>query len=136
MKIGTQMLLILTICCSGLSYAQNKTNGPGSLKVTTEAGIDQLNQQYIRQNKEDGTLPGYRVQIYNGKKAETLKKRSEFLSVFPNTAVYTVYEAPEYKVQVGDFRTRLEAEKFLRQVQSQYGSGFLVNTRIKQPPLK
>lgn len=80
-------------------------------------------------------MDGYRVQIYNGSKQETLKARAKFISVFPSTPVYTVYESPEYKVQTGDFRTRLEAEKFLKQVVSDFGSGFVVKTKIKLPSL-
>lgn len=98
-----------------------------------ESGISELQERYLEQNKSNGSISGYRVQIYNGNKTETLKKRSEFISAFPKVAIYTLYEAPEYKIQAGDFRTRLEAEKFLKQVQSNMGSGLVVKTNIKPP---
>ena len=75
------------------------------------------------------------MQIYNGRKADLTKKKTEFLVVFPNAQAYTVYDAPEYKLQIGDFRTRLEAEKFLKEVVKKYGSGFVVRTMIKPPKL-
>jgi len=79
---------------------------------------------------------GFRVQIYNGKKAECMNMRSRFISTFPETAIYWLYEAPEYKVQAGDFRTRLEAEKFLSQVIEEFSGSFVVETKIKFPELK
>ncbi len=81
-------------------------------------------------------FPGYRVQIYNGRKAELLKRKAQFLSTFPDAQAYTVYDAPEYKLQIGDFRTRLEAEKFLKTVVKNYGSGFVVRSMIKPPSIK
>lgn len=129
------IFLSLTFLCIGLNMAAQKAQN-GSLQITTDPGIDQLQQQYIEQNRADHKLTGYRVQIYNGRKSETLNKRSEFISQFPSVPVYTLYEAPEYKVQVGDFRTRLEAEKFLNQVTATFGSGFVVKTNIQYPALK
>lgn len=95
-----------------------------------------MQEKYTQENKDLNQLDGYRVQVYNGSKKETLNKRSKFLNVFPNMPVYTVYESPEYKVQAGDFRTRLEAEKFLKQVVNEFGSGFVVKTKIKPPVLQ
>ncbi len=118
---------------SGLS--QQKPQPKGQLNVVAEPGITQMQKKYTEENKRKSYMEGYRVQIYNGTKQETLSKRADFINVFHSMPVYTIYEAPEYKVQVGDFRTRLEAEKFLKQVIAQFGSGFIVNTKIKLPPL-
>ena len=124
----------LLLISSGLiCYSQAQDSSQGHLQVIPESGISELQEQYLEQNKSDGSISGYRVQIYNGNKTETLKKRSEFISAFPKVAIYTLYEAPEYKIQAGDFRTRLEAEKFLKQVQSNMGSGLVVKTNIKPP---
>ncbi|MDZ7848795.1 MAG: hypothetical protein U5L96_19840 [Owenweeksia sp.] len=49
---------------------------------------------------------------------------------------YTLYDAPEYKLQVGDFRTRLDAERFLRERIVISGSGSVVKTNIKPPQLE
>ncbi len=130
--------IALALCLSGLSFtcfSQAKKAETSKLKLTEEPGISQMQKKYVEQNKAQQQLDGYRVQVYNGTKQETLKTRSKFISVFPNVPVYTVYESPEYKVQTGDFRTRLEAEKFLKQVVSEFGSGFVVKTKIKFPAL-
>lgn len=101
-----------------------------------DRGVEKLHQTYIDYNRSNNSMEGYRIQFYNGRKAETLEQRSEFLSIFPSMPVYTLYESPEYKVQAGDFRTRLEAEKFLQKVIDEFGSAFVVKTEIKPPRLE
>lgn len=126
----------LAITLSFAAFSQINDSTKGKLQIVAEPGIQELQQHYTDQNKKDNSIAGYRVQIYNGNKAETLKKRAEFLSKFPKVPIYTLYEAPEYKAQAGDFRTRLEAEKFLALVQQELGSAFVVNTKIKPPKIE
>jgi len=107
----------------------------GSLTVNAEPAIENLLQEYQELNRRNPKITGYRVQIYNGKKRESQAKKTAFLSEFPNMPVYHIYEAPEYKVQVGNFRTRLEAERFLKRLIEEFGSGFVVKTKIQPPAL-
>lgn len=129
-------LLIFTILAGGVAGQSDSTAPRGYLDIQMEPEVQSLLENYVRAKRHNGHLIGYRVQIYNGRKNETLKKRSEFLSVFPGIEPYTLYDAPEYKLQVGDFRTRLEAERFLREVVREFGSGFVVKTEIKPPRLE
>ena len=129
---------LITTAFIGLqSEAQTQDSSRlGQLIVISEEGIDELRIRYMEKKKISNEFPGYRVQIYNGRKDQLLSKKTEFLSAFPNVLTYTLYDAPEYKLQAGNFRTRLEAEKFLREVVSSYGSGFVVRTLIKPPRLE
>ncbi len=129
------LLLLTLMITSPLLQAQGGNFSKGKLDVIEEPGIRQLQQSYIEENKKNQGIAGYRVQIYNGRKDACMDKRSHFISVFPTVAAYTLYEAPEYRIQVGDFRTRLEAEKFLQTVLSEFSGSFVVNTRIKLPDL-
>ena len=132
--MSTKSVLLSILVSASLlspSYAQDSTQG--NLQIVSEDGIETLQNRFLEQNKADGSFNGFRVQIYNGNKSETLKKRSQFISAFPDVPIYTLYEAPEYKIQAGDFRTRLEAEKFLTELQTKLGSGLVVSTNIKPP---
>lgn len=132
MLLRTVVTLSL-ISASHFCFSQSSDSTKGHLEVVSENGISELQRDYYEQNSSNSSISGYRVQIYNGSKSETLKKRSEFISTYPKVPIYTLYEAPEYKIQAGDFRTRLEAEKFLKQVQTKLGSGLVVKTNIKPP---
>lgn len=126
-------LTLLTLILSGISLsAQNK----GKLTVVMQPEVEKLQETYIRHSENEAGLEGYRVQIYNGKKDACLKVRSEFLKKYPTVSPYTLYESPEYRVQVGDFRTRLEAEKFLRQIIQEFRGSFVLKTKIKWPELE
>lgn len=135
MRKTTFLTFVIVTATAFSSFGQGEVAKKGHLEVIAEPGISQMQANYIEENKHRSSMDGYRVQIYNGTRQETLNKRTEFISVFPNVPVYTIYESPEYKVQAGDFRTRLEAEKFLKQVVDEFGSGFVVSTRIKLPSL-
>ncbi len=125
---------LFTLISGGVfCQSPSDTISKGTFILTAEPGISQMQQLYIESAKNTPELDGYRVQIYNGSKQKTLEIRSSFINIFPNVPVYTVYETPEYKVQVGDFRTRLEAEYFLNKVVKEFGSGFVARTKIKYP---
>jgi hypothetical protein len=78
-------------------------------------------------------LKGFRVQIFNGNKSDCLKQRGEFLRVYGDIPAYLLYEAPEYRTQIGDFRTRLEAEAFLIKIINDFAGSFVVPTNIRYP---
>lgn len=136
MKVRLIAILAGCFFTSSAIAQVNPFNGKeGSLTVKAEPAIDNLVEQYKELNIRNPKITGYRVQIYNGRKAESQAKKTAFLSEFPSTPVYHIYEAPEYKVQVGNFRSRLEAEKFLKRVIDEFGSGFVVKTKIQPPAL-
>mgnify|MGYP000497493766 CR=1 FL=1 len=117
--------------CSFLMVGQNK----GNLNLEIPSAIEQLQQDYQKQQTTQNHLEGYRVQIYNGRKNECMRERSNFLKLYPRVATYTVYESPEYRIQVGDFRTRLEAEKFRKNILEHFSGSFVLKTTIKWPDL-
>lgn len=49
---------------------------------------------------------------------------------------YLLYEVPEYKTQIGNFRSRLEAERFLQQLIQLFPGSFVVATQIEFPKLE
>lgn len=85
------------------TYAQNETNSSKEIKNMIE--------KKRKFNKKYGF--GYRIQIYNGSEQQARKLRARFRIEFPNNPTKLVYRAPEWKVQVGNYKTKLEADKDL-----------------------
>lgn len=106
-----------------------------NLKMVKPEGFEDLMASYNEEIKAKNGIDGYCVQIYNGKKNVCLVKRSEFFKAYPEVPVELVYEAPEYRIQVGRFRTKIEAEKFLNEIQDEFTGSFIVKTIIKFPKL-
>ena len=93
-----------------------------------------LMNRHIAISQVKRTMPGYRVQIYFGsQRAKATEVKTEFLQLFPKTGAYLSYQQPNFKIRVGDFKTRLEAMKFLKEIQSVYGGAFLVKDDVKLP---
>ena len=114
-----------------------QTNADSSIIITKDSRVDDLIKKQKEINLQKQTIPGYRIQIYFGairQKATDLK--NDFNALHPETASYLTYKQPNFKVRVGDFRTRLEAQKFLKNIQGQYSTSFIVTDDIKLPVIK
>lgn len=128
--------LFLVFFGSSISLsAQEADSTKSNLQIQNPEGFDRLMENYQEELEQKDGIEGFRVQIYNGRKKACLAKRTEFISTYPDEGIEMKYEAPEYRVQVGNFRTRIEAEKFLKDIQEQFTGSFIVKTIIKLPKL-
>lgn len=83
-----------------------------------------------------GTFQGYRIQINFGQdRNAAMKVRSDFSLKYPGISNYMSYQQPYFKVNVGDFRTKLEAVKNLNLIRKAYPGAFVVNDKINPPGL-
>lgn len=84
-------------------------------------------------------VPGFRIQVSFSEDIERANQlRDELSSKLPEEWVYVVFEAPYYKVRVGNFLTRPDANATLRTLVSVgYKDAWIVPDRVyKEPPLK
>lgn len=129
MKI-TRLIIFFSLffMCTGKSVAQNY-----SLK-TQDSLVQVLVNRHMAINQAKRSMPGYRIQIYFGNdRTRANEIKTDFLQLFPNTGTYLIYQQPNFKIRVGDYKTRLEAMKFLKEIQSLYSSAFLVKDDVKLP---
>lgn len=84
------------------------------------------------------TLQGYRVQlIATDDYDKAFSLRNELNIKYPDLWIYTLYEAPMYKVRAGDFSNRAEAKVLLDQIQQEgYRGAWIVPDKVikNQPP--
>lgn len=121
--------LLLFIASISVASAQNQQFPKGKLIVKEEAGIIKLKRKYQAEASKRG-VEGYRVQLYNGDRKACEQKRAAFINLYPNVHVQTIYESPEYKVQVGRFKTKLEAERFLWYLDKSFTGCFVVKSQL------
>lgn len=85
------------------------------------------------------TMSGFRVQIFMEIGNEAVDHanlvKKEFEELYPDLPIYLSYEQPYYRLRVGDFRNRVEAEKYLRILKPQYSLAF-VTADIINPPVR
>ena len=124
-------MFIVTLISSSFTW-----NGKDTVKVVAEPKIIKLNQKYVALNQLKQSIAGYRVQIHFGNEREKAKEiKAKFMLKFQEIPAYDSYQSPNFRIRVGDFRTRLEALKCLKQVNILFPSSFIVNDNIKLPKL-
>lgn len=71
-------------------------------------------------------MRGFRVQIFSGaNRNDAVAVQNRFLKQFSDMGAYLNYEEPNFRVKVGDFRTRGEANNFMRRIRGQYSNVFV-----------
>lgn len=82
---------------------------------------------------------GFRIRIYfdnaQNSREQSLSIMKRFEENHPDIAVYRSYAAPNFKVTVGNFRSRADAEAALFLIQPEYPSAFIVREKFKYPSL-
>lgn len=105
----------------------------GKVTITQDARLQSVVNNHILANKSRPTM-GWRVQIYFGQgqaaktKAENVKK--SFLKKYPEMRAYLIYEAPYFKVRVGNFKTKFEAMKMQKELENKYDKVFVIEDEI------
>ena len=82
---------------------------------------------------------GFRIRLYF---ASTRTAREEssavirrFNALYPHIQAYRSFASPNFKVTVGNFRTRLEAEALLQRIKGDFPDAFIVRERFKYPTI-
>lgn len=113
----------------------------GKLEVIKDPRVDTLiaRQAELHKGSAGGgalTAQGYRVQIYNStSRQEAFDIQSKFQDKFPDYRTYITYREPNFKLRIGDFRTRLEATKMLEQLKPWFTGMFIIPETINLPKL-
>jgi hypothetical protein len=114
--------------------------GPASNRVTVEQSkaIEGAFTAHIA-SAASKKMNGFRVRIYFDN-SQYARSRSgdvsaQFASRFPAIQVYRTYTNPYFKVTVGDFRTKSDAMRMLKQIEAEFPSAFVVREQINFPPL-
>ena len=73
------------------------------------------------------TTKGFRVVIFSGPdRAQAMQAKNLFARNFPGIPSYVSYNVPSYKIKVGNFESRAEANEFLRRIGKAFPTSFIV----------
>ena len=100
----------------------------GSIVIISDPKIDTLVAVI---DKDPPAIKGYRVEIFFGQRKDAEKVKSEFLKSFSDWPIYVVWQQPNFKVQIGDFMTKLQAEKTQQEIKGRYPNSYITITDIK-----
>ncbi len=93
--------------------------------------IDAVLDTIAIQNKTIRYAVGYRIQIYVGNvRAEADEAKVYVYQTFPELLPYMSFAVPTYRVKIGDFMTKIDAERYLQQVRPQFPTAVILAEKI------
>lgn len=111
------------------------------IAVSKDSRIDSLVKKNREINEEAyfktiRNMQGFRLQVINtSDRHKALSVKTRMLSDFPGEKTYFIYHSPYFKIQMGNFRTREDAEQLMQKVKAIYPSGvFVVPSKIEMKP--
>lgn len=104
-----------------LFWSVNIMAQEGTVEVNQDKKIDAL----LSAKKEvNASALNYKIQIYSGNRPGADKAQTEFRSSFGEWASTKEFETPNYKIWVGNFKTRLEADRALVKIKRKFTNAF------------
>lgn len=122
MKSLILLVFAIGFCC--ISYSQK-----GSVTVEQDPKINQLLEVYKNANSNRDY---YTIQIGFGTYSEAEKLQQDVKIDFPQWRSKIVFDSPTYRVRIGRFKTKLEAEKNFIEVREKYPQSIILKTRKKK----
>jgi hypothetical protein len=114
-----------------IHFAVRSQETVGDLRVESSARINELVAQKKEYNKKVNSYAGYKIQIYYGSEKECYEIEEEFKLQFPEIQTSIIFSTPQWKLQVGNYRTRLEADKSILDIKKEYPSAIVLATDIE-----
>ena len=119
---------------SSFSFAQS-----GDVTIIKDSRIDGLiaKEGEVEPPAINPQINGFRIQLFfDSERSAINDARGTFISKYPRIDTYTTYNAPNFFLRVGDFRTRLEAEKVKDEFSDLFPTSFIVMEKINLPRLE
>lgn len=109
--------------------------GPGIEVIQTQT-VRQALDRYTESNAQK-PLSGYRIRVFYDNSPQA-RVRSESIEKtlrqqYPEVGVYRSFESPNYKVLLGNFRSKDEALRIFNQLKKTYPTAYIIKDNIEYP---
>lgn len=99
-----------------------------------EPGLEQIQEWNVQAWQKVEQINGYRIQIttFSGTNslAKAEKAKAEFEKSFSEYPAYITYLEPYFRLRVGDFKSKLEAYRALREISLSYEGAFVIKDEV------
>jgi hypothetical protein len=121
-------------------FAQGNGKEKGHVQIIQDERVDLLVSKHVQINQNRNGIEGYRIQIFfdsgNNSKTKAQSIYEGFKAKYPDVKAYLSFKSPNYKVRVGDFRTRLDAQRFLNDIIDEYSNAWIIADMIGLPKVE
>lgn len=108
------LLFLFIGTSSSFSQSQNNDNEK----------IESLIAKKRAYNKRYGS--GFRIQLYNGSETSAKQIRAKFRVLHNKVSTYLKFDSPDWKVHIGNYKTKLEADKALLLFKDDFTSAIVI----------
>lgn len=117
-------------------FAQLSFSQSTGVEIIVDSKIDLLLEKELNTSnlETDPQIKGYRVQVYFDQNKTLIDKaKQEFILLQPDVPTYVVYNAPNYILKAGNFRTKLEAKELQHLMLETFPTCFVIQEKIFLP---
>ncbi|MHA6279403.1 SPOR domain-containing protein [Salinimicrobium sp. CAU 1759] len=116
-----KIILSIALAVAGITASQAQE---GQVTIHQDERIPALLKQKTGMVQDGVIGDRYRIQLFSGDNNEASKVIKEYRSLFPEWSSTIVFETPNYKVWVGNFRNSLEADRALLRIKKSFPAAF------------
>jgi len=145
--------LVITLLTAGLSqdssnswklypgktdtvYGIKQSFKHGTIKIEKDSRIDKVSDEMRGGASNKPLINGYRVQIISSStKSKVDGERGRFMTSYRGTKTYIDYKAPNFRLRAGNFRSKLDAQKFQHEIKESFPNTLVISDSIDLPRL-
>ncbi len=138
MKNGNNSFLLVMFCIAlfGFRSVYSQSNS-GKIEISVDERISVLLEKHLEINSSKKYIQGFRIHIFSesgaNSRSAALEIKAKFIAKYPNTEAYIVFQEPNYKLRVGNFRNRMNARGFLKEIIIDYPNAYVIKDIIDFP---
>lgn len=123
-------IYLLSLLFCGSVYAQD--TGVAPAPIHKDPRVDSLMKVQIRINESSTrdsrrNQPGYRIQVANSNdRNKVFAIKTKIYQQYPELKPYLIYQPPNYKLKVGNFKTKEEAQPYLENLTRFFPAGVYI----------
>lgn len=132
------MKFLFFLCVFSLSfYNVFSQENPNSSAIQTSMKVKALQEKKAEYHRRtNGECDGYRVKIhFSADRSKANEVKSRFSSKYNDVPTHDDYQQPNFVVNVGDFKTKLEAYELLKKIQADFPYAFIVKSKVRPTKL-
>jgi hypothetical protein len=132
------MLAALIVFLSKGAFAQ--LDSTSSIVIHKDPRIDMLVKKQASINEETTrdarrNVPGFRIQVINtSDRNAAISAKTKIYQLYPELKAYLLYQSPYFRLRVGNFRDKDEADSYLKALSKQFTNVYLVRDIVEIRP--
>jgi len=104
-----------------LVFSFNNFAQEGIVTIEQDSDIEKL----LEYKKDIRSVDVYKIQVYSGTRSGAENTRSNFINSYGQWPVKMEFDSPNTKIWVGNFRSRIEADRAWMKIKRKYPDSFV-----------